>query len=71
MYYDDMNDYQKSFVTSDTKKQLDKYYEQLQNVIEAAKENEKEEGAEGTDKDKAEEVSEDTLDELTKDSEEV
>ena len=71
MYYDDMNDYQKSFVTSDTKKQLDKYYEQLQNVIEASKENEKEEGAEGTDKDKAEEVSEDTLDELTKDSEEV
>lgn len=71
MYYDDMNDYQKSFVTSDTKKQLDKYYEQLQNVIEAAKENEKEEGAESTDKEKEEEVSEDTLDELTKDSEEV
>ena len=71
MYYDDMNDYQKSFVTSDTKKQLDKYYEQLQNVIEAAKENEKEEGTESTDKEKEEEVSEDTLDELTKDSEEV
>lgn len=71
MYYDDMNDYQKSFVTSDTKKQLDKYYEQLQNVIEAAKENEKEEGAESADKEKEEEVSEDTLDELTKDSEEV
>ncbi len=71
MYYDDMNDYQKSFVTSDTKKQLDKYYEQLQNVIKAAKENEKEEGAESTDKEKEEEVSEDTLDELTKDSEEV
>lgn len=71
MYYDDMNDYQKSFVTSDYKKLLDKYYEQLQNVIAAAKENEGTEGAEGTDKDKADEVSENALDELTKDSEEV
>ena len=71
MYYDDMNDYQKSFVTSDYKKLLDKYYEQLQNVIAAAKKNEGTEGAEGTDKGKADEVSENTLDELTKDSEEV
>lgn len=56
MYYDDMNDYQKSFVASDYKKLLDKYYEQLQNVIAAAKEDQ---------------VSETALDELTKDSEEV
>ena len=73
MYYDDMNDYQKSFVASDSKKLLDKYYEQLQNVIEAAKDNETEEGAEGTgtDEDKKDDVSENTLDELTKDSDEV
>ncbi len=38
LYYEDMNDYQKSFVASDNKKLLDKYYEQLQNLLEVQKE---------------------------------
>lgn len=69
MYYEDMNDYQKSFVSSDYKKQLDAYYEQLQNVIEAAKE---EEAKNETVQEEAEdEVSDSALDELTKDFDEV
>ena len=38
LYYEDMNDYQKSFVASDNKKLLDQYYEQLQNLLAAEQE---------------------------------
>jgi len=63
MYYDEMNDYEKSFVASELKDKLDKYYEQLQNLLAVAKEEEKD-SAKG-EKNPEETITDEDLDKLT------